>query len=1035
MAKEYEIDFGKLADKIEQMADKIAKSGDRAEKVAEQTGNEIGGALMKGIEDELNDFPSRIASSSIKLEKGFKQLASKIKSQKEHLMTSIGGKDIVIDVDFSNVNVDSKDFKDKVNNAFKNFKADNPIEFDTKASETQLKNILKLYMKYGEKLSQLQNQAPKLKGSDSLIKNMQEQMALNDAINKIRDMLNKSASISIDLPLIYKESNRELSKNIALLQQAEKSKKHTVKKNSSSIAQLKEENKELIERNKILEEQVALVKDKSKTTANKHSGSKPKEPIATPKTHETEPEQMSMLPKVKTPNKPAKNKPRKPKQQTVVEEQFEQIGMNIDGAEPKIQADVEVKPNDIKKAVENAAKKGNKPKIKAEAVFDEDGDGGKNIWTTPRSGERLDTLNMPIEYKGENGQDAVQMFAGLKSQIEAMTGKPVTIDFASNVNEDGQLEAIGASLKYVNEEAGVTVKQFYDISRNEEGVLVATQSYEKATISATKAAKNFNAEMQRKVANAQIKTLEAQMGSLPLDLDKVKQAAADINDKSSLDKFNLELKAAKEEAKQLKAELKGQNALDTIASMERSALALPSDLERTKRKLDELGDVDGVQAVKDVLQSVEEEYQKFLTSDKSEEKTKAFRSLSTSMTWIKAEMKNLTDQNSRLKREETEVEQEELAKQKTARSSYINWWKDSLNEQAKEEAATAARNKQEQAYSNWWNKALHDREQQEKAKDERVIEARKKKEAAYDAWWQKQFKLQEIAEQKKADKPHLDYGKTTANAANRKLDQIQGQYDALGVTNPQVKKQMKLYQAKVQEIINLRKQFANDPNAAKDPDMVRQFQRIVYEADNARKSIKAILDDEDKMAQLSSEQGFLTMPVNELSSAQAQLESFAREGAEGRVQIKGWNDDNTKLTYTITNAKGSVQEMTVAIGQGTNTMYKYRTATKEMGTTWEQFMTGIRRKAKEISTFILGGGSIYKVISTFRQGIQYIREIDAALTELKKVTDETEETYEKFLDTASKTAAKVGSTIKDVVNSTADWARLNIWAPYMVTYR
>jgi hypothetical protein len=61
-----------------------------------------------------------------------------------------------------------------------------------------------------------------------------------------------------------------------------------------------------------------------------------------------------------------------------------------------------------------------------------------------------------------------------------------------------------------------------------------------------------------------------------------------------------------------------------------------------------------------------------------------------------------------------------------------------------------------------------------------------------------------------------------------------------------------------------------------------------------------------------------------------------------------------------------------------------------------------------------------------RKGIQYVREIDLALTELKKVTDETEESYDKFLDTAAKTADKVGSTIQKVVSSTADWARLNI---------
>ena len=72
----------------------------------------------------------------------------------------------------------------------------------------------------------------------------------------------------------------------------------------------------------------------------------------------------------------------------------------------------------------------------------------------------------------------------------------------------------------------------------------------------------------------------------------------------------------------------------------------------------------------------------------------------------------------------------------------------------------------------------------------------------------------------------------------------------------------------------------------------------------------------------------------------------------------------------------------------------------------------------------MGSRLIYRAINTIRKGINYVKEIDSALTELKKVTDETEETYDRFLQTASKTASKVGSTIKDVVSSTADWARL-----------
>ena len=47
-------------------------------------------------------------------------------------------------------------------------------------------------------------------------------------------------------------------------------------------------------------------------------------------------------------------------------------------------------------------------------------------------------------------------------------------------------------------------------------------------------------------------------------------------------------------------------------------------------------------------------------------------------------------------------------------------------------------------------------------------------------------------------------------------------------------------------------------------------------------------------------------------------------------------------------------------------------------------------------------------------------EVDTAMTELKKVTDETDSTYTKFLNGASERAQNLGATLSEVVNATAD---------------
>ena len=50
--------------------------------------------------------------------------------------------------------------------------------------------------------------------------------------------------------------------------------------------------------------------------------------------------------------------------------------------------------------------------------------------------------------------------------------------------------------------------------------------------------------------------------------------------------------------------------------------------------------------------------------------------------------------------------------------------------------------------------------------------------------------------------------------------------------------------------------------------------------------------------------------------------------------------------------------------------------------------------------------------------------IDTAMTELRKVTNLTSEEYSKFMDRASAQAQKLGVSISDIINSTADWSRL-----------
>lgn len=151
-----------------------------------------------------------------------------------------------------------------------------------------------------------------------------------------------------------------------------------------------------------------------------------------------------------------------------------------------------------------------------------------------------------------------------------------------------------------------------------------------------------------------------------------------------------------------------------------------------------------------------------------------------------------------------------------------------------------------------------------------------------------------------------------------------------------------------------------------------------------------------------------------------QLIAAVQEFTHGKAVIGDFDATTGQLEYTVKTGAHEFTKYTAAVRNADGSLRAIQGTTKRT----ETFFEASARKMKEISSYVTGMGLISRGMQEIRQGITYVREIDSALTELKKVTDETEESYDQFLQTASKTAAKVGSTVKDVVSSTADWARL-----------
>lgn len=85
----------------------------------------------------------------------------------------------------------------------------------------------------------------------------------------------------------------------------------------------------------------------------------------------------------------------------------------------------------------------------------------------------------------------------------------------------------------------------------------------------------------------------------------------------------------------------------------------------------------------------------------------------------------------------------------------------------------------------------------------------------------------------------------------------------------------------------------------------------------------------------------------------------------------------------------------------------------------------IKNMYQRFGGWALVTNSIYKAAEGIRLMVDDVRNIDSAMTELRKVTNETDSTYSKFLDGASDRAKGLGATIADTVDATADFVRMD----------
>ena len=183
-----------------------------------------------------------------------------------------------------------------------------------------------------------------------------------------------------------------------------------------------------------------------------------------------------------------------------------------------------------------------------------------------------------------------------------------------------------------------------------------------------------------------------------------------------------------------------------------------------------------------------------------------------------------------------------------------------------------------------------------------------------------------------------------------------------------------------------------------------ELKRLVMTCEKASDSFKSLSASEKGASQIAVDK--LVQRINkDLDECTNYSENAKHELMALREELESANPRNLKeITSEIIN----IENAEIRAGRAGRTL-------------WDTMKhSGFHQIAAQMAGMV----GVYDVINAGKEGINVVRELNTALTEMQKVSDETKQKLKDYQSTTFDTADAVGTTAKQIQNSTADWMRL-----------
>ena len=197
------------------------------------------------------------------------------------------------------------------------------------------------------------------------------------------------------------------------------------------------------------------------------------------------------------------------------------------------------------------------------------------------------------------------------------------------------------------------------------------------------------------------------------------------------------------------------------------------------------------------------------------------------------------------------------------------------------------------------------------------------------------------------------------------------------------------------------------------------------DANNTKEIIETYNQFEDVLKKVNSELKQATQ-LQKISNSVYELENSKRQFSN---EINVWLSQNSNATKKFGSRIKTIQSQLESCNETSLNRLKdeFRDITQEAtiaGKTGLNFIDTLKQKGKELASYYTISNSFYKIVDIAKQAYQNVANVDSAMTNLYKVTDNTDAEYSDFFQNAKQNAKDLGVTLTDYITATSEWSKL-----------